>query len=399
MATVSVPILIVDPDGDLVLLLAPTPPKISNPNDSYAASDTSDFDGLSETTHVETVPSTELELSKEEITIDNSRVLVSSKHMSLASPVFKAMLQGSFQEGLTLKTKGKLEVPLLYDDPAAMRILLAIIHGRINTVPLKIDLGTFTQIAILVDKYQCPESVQLLPPIWSKALSNTWFGYGTWADIASWMCIAWQFKLDDEFFKAAQVIQDQSTCSLEEIMKQMKYTLPIPKVVIGKSFLILSMILGIALTFQDELESRRLKDIRKAIRILKDVITKYCQEPTPKCTLVEHPFFIDRDGKRRPAAGDILSHRIDCDSMVLGSLTKSVIENGIFPLPEPPYTSWSFESFVERVEDLEVNTLCFKMTGREADKHDFIGQLKRSIHNIEKSTLTLANCKELSKKV
>ena len=68
-------------------------------------------------------------------------MLVSSKHMMLVSPVFKAMLQAStFKEGQKLSAAGKVEVPLPEDDSTAFEVVLNIIHGRNKLVPRVLSL-------------------------------------------------------------------------------------------------------------------------------------------------------------------------------------------------------------------------------------------------------------------
>jgi hypothetical protein len=130
-----------DPDGDLVFIL--TCPDESSTHDSGGDAASAE-------------PSSEETTPKEE-PVKEICLLVSSKHMSLVSPVFKAMLQhGSFKEGHDL-AKGTAEVPLPDDDPTAFQILLDIIHHRFRRVPKKLDLNTAMEIAILVDKYQVHE--------------------------------------------------------------------------------------------------------------------------------------------------------------------------------------------------------------------------------------------------
>ncbi|TGO56309.1 hypothetical protein BCON_0079g00030 [Botryotinia convoluta] len=406
--------IIVDPDGDLILLLDPAIPKSSKSDDSSSADTgsvkTPDDEICRESQMTQSV---EVEPSEDEpIPIYNDSILVSSKHMSLASPVFKAMLQGGFQEAITLKETGKLEVPLPDDDPAAMKILIDAIHGRMKSVPLKIELELLTQLAILVDKYQCPEVLLPYPVIWKNKLQD-WTDSSS--DIARWLCIAWQFELDDEFLRATKWIQEQGTCDLETTMATMKYNLPIPKQV------------------TDKMEMRRLEGIRKAVKILEDLITKY-QHPAIRCTATEIPQIENKDPiKTSPSPyqsslyqsslyqtyptqnlsnqihpvqnhlkqisflsyDHVVHYRRDCDSMLLGSLTKSAIINGLFPLPAPPYTSWSLNSLLAKMQLLEASNLCSKLLKTSVVQHGVIDGLRYSIRNIDKSGLTLKACKKL----
>ena len=72
---------------------------------------------------------------------DTVRFPVSSNHLRLASPVFKALLQTGFIEGDQLRANGSLELTLPDDDPDAMLVLLNIIHGYFRNVPHSFNLG------------------------------------------------------------------------------------------------------------------------------------------------------------------------------------------------------------------------------------------------------------------
>jgi hypothetical protein len=72
-------------------------------------------------------------------------MIVSSKHMILASPVFKVMLQpGRFKEGMQRNAAGQIEVDLPDDDQAVMVIVPDIIHGRNSLVPKQVDMEMLT---------------------------------------------------------------------------------------------------------------------------------------------------------------------------------------------------------------------------------------------------------------
>ncbi len=62
--------------------------------------------------------------------IHEIRIRVSSRHLTLASPVFDRLLKGEFAESCRLKSVGTTEVRLPRDNPQALQILLNIIHSR-----------------------------------------------------------------------------------------------------------------------------------------------------------------------------------------------------------------------------------------------------------------------------
>jgi hypothetical protein len=69
----------------------------------------------------------------------NVHMRVSSKHLIMVSPVFKAMLQrDNFREGQQLGNTGSVEIPLPDDDSDAFLIILDIVHGMVCSEVLKI---------------------------------------------------------------------------------------------------------------------------------------------------------------------------------------------------------------------------------------------------------------------
>ena len=142
------------------------------------------------------------------------QMLVSSRHMMLASPVWKAMLQHSnFKEGEQLRSKGKVEVPLPDDDPTAFELLLNIIHGRVRQVPRQVTLETVASLGVLVDKYQMQEVVELHVELWMPALRSKLPGRLT-EDYLQWLSISWVFKLRAEFKILTRIAIRESSCKL-----------------------------------------------------------------------------------------------------------------------------------------------------------------------------------------
>ncbi|KAF7870364.1 hypothetical protein EAF04_004110 [Stromatinia cepivora] len=81
-------------------------------------------------------------------------ILVSSKHMTLASPVFETMLSDDkFKEGAELLAKGKVEIELPDDNADAFSIIVQMIHGRNKTVPQQVPFKLLLKLAILTEKY------------------------------------------------------------------------------------------------------------------------------------------------------------------------------------------------------------------------------------------------------
>ena len=157
------------------------------------------------------------------------RIRVSSKHLTLASPVFKTMLKVKYQEGLNLYSQGHAELPLPDDNPAAFLIILHLIHGQIRKVPRKIDLWMLTELAILVDKYELSETVEMMLDYWLQDLKST-IPLTLSNDLLPWICISWVFKKSDIFKKVTKTAQTESEGLLAANQ------LPIPESVLSKNF-------------------------------------------------------------------------------------------------------------------------------------------------------------------
>ena len=148
-------------------------------------------------------------------------IRVSSKHLTLASPVFKAMFQIEFKEGQQLSSHGHVELALPEDNPMALLVLLNLIHGKFRVVPRKLSLWMLTKLAILVDKYEILESTELLLNLWFEEFeSNT--ASSITDDLLPLMCVSWVFKRSSIFKEVTQRAQLESKDILEV------ETLPVP---------------------------------------------------------------------------------------------------------------------------------------------------------------------------
>jgi hypothetical protein len=217
--------LTLDPDGDLILLLDSAEEVTDTTDDSEGSSMTgeSSATSTSETSEEKSEPANKV------------RLIVSSKHLSLASPVFKAMLGSGFKEGDQLREKGRIEVPLPDDNVAAFEILARLIHGRFAAVPGFVALPLFTQIAILVDKYQMREIVQLNVTPWSIRLGLREFPQLSWSDRLRWLCISYVLRMREEFTEVTKIICRECDRNIAKLAEDSGLSdLPIPQSVFGK---------------------------------------------------------------------------------------------------------------------------------------------------------------------
>ncbi|EFW14611.1 conserved hypothetical protein [Coccidioides posadasii str. Silveira] len=91
---------------------------------------------------------------------------VSSKHLNLASIVFKQTLQGKFRETTTLQSTACVEIPLPNDDPEALTILLDICQVQMSNMPRTVSQRIMVQISCLVDQSYFNEVVLPFSDVW-----------------------------------------------------------------------------------------------------------------------------------------------------------------------------------------------------------------------------------------
>ncbi|KAK0629325.1 hypothetical protein B0T17DRAFT_597729 [Bombardia bombarda] len=99
--------------------------------------------------------------------------VISSKILSLASPVFNILLNGPFKEAADLKEKRSsselYELNLPEDDPEAVIILLRLVHFKaIESIPLDHMPLSLERLAFLCDKYECTEPFKFCGTVWLR---------------------------------------------------------------------------------------------------------------------------------------------------------------------------------------------------------------------------------------
>ena len=165
---------------------------------------------------------------------DIIRMQVSSMHLTLVSPVFKAMLLGGFREGNKLRDSGSLEIPLPDDDYNALTILMDIIHCRLKKVPRRPDIETMTKLAILVDFYQLIETIQFFSGIWmegKKAYIDLILAKGNWMELLQYLCFVRVFQHSESFKSISSNLVWKMESDISDVHTR---NLPISDAVISK---------------------------------------------------------------------------------------------------------------------------------------------------------------------
>ncbi|GAB1319623.1 hypothetical protein MFIFM68171_09833 [Madurella fahalii] len=150
---------------------------------------------------------------------------VSSRHLALASPVFRSAFTGGWKE--STKTEGELQINSEGWDTTALSIFLNTIHCKYRQVPRYLELEMLAKVAVIVDYYAAHEAMEILSPIW---ISNLRASLPTTTchnrTIALWICISWVFG-DSRAFETATRTAIHHGCS-----NMTDFGLPIPERVI-----------------------------------------------------------------------------------------------------------------------------------------------------------------------
>ncbi|KAJ4250129.1 hypothetical protein NW762_011939 [Fusarium torreyae] len=255
------------------------------------------------------------------------RMLVSGKHLKLASMYFKKMFAGPFTEGKADQS-GLRRVTASDWDPEAFNIVLTIMHGYHRDVPRSLSLDMLAKVAMIVDYYECHESVELYANIWLenvKAEIPTVYG----RDCIICMLISWVFSQRDVFQKMTRLAVRHSGRLIEA------ENLPIPAMLLEKI---------------DKARQNSLVDIFSAIYDLLDRL----QEES-ECSY-------------------------ECSSMLLGVLTKELRKHGILsPRSAQPFYGFSIEGSKNLIKDMKVPLWYDTNSGRYSSTHSCTIQQKLSL--------------------
>ncbi|KAI1022238.1 hypothetical protein LB504_007214 [Fusarium proliferatum] len=217
-----------------------------------------------------------LKVSDENDRFAEIRFRVSSAHLILSSPVFKAMLDGPFSEGIRNKDN-LFEVKAFEWNAEALVILLDIIHGHHRCLPKEVELDILVEIAMLCDYYRCEEIVEVFAERWITAFGEDKPPYEDEATM-NWMFIAWAFQ-------KGKLFNSMVAATLQHRKIPIYTDLPLPSTIIEK------------------VEAQRVKLINEVLNNLYGL---------------QESLLVTNDDCKR-----------ECASMLLGSLMKQMREAGL----------------------------------------------------------------------
>ncbi|KIW31444.1 uncharacterized protein PV07_03094 [Cladophialophora immunda] len=130
------------------------------------------------------------------IEIEDERLRISSKVLSLASPVFGAMLSSGFKEGSlqTVEDNPRI-IPLPEDDLEAFKLICKIIHFQLDQIPQELKIDSLENLALVCDKYQCTVAMRHCAALWLQRISDTYLA----AELNRQLLVAYLLDLPTAF--------------------------------------------------------------------------------------------------------------------------------------------------------------------------------------------------------
>ena len=161
-----------------------------------------------------------------------SSIRVSSKVLSLASPVFAAMLRPNFAEGQGLVNTTSQEIPAINlhdDDTEAMLWLCKALHFK-QDLNIAIDFALLKELAILCDKYELASVLYSWSHGWLQHLPGPLHGNDKQAE-ALWI----SYALGNEtcFWRTSRYLMQSSTTEELAALKTNPLFLMLPDGVLG----------------------------------------------------------------------------------------------------------------------------------------------------------------------
>ncbi|KAJ5801629.1 uncharacterized protein N7518_003697 [Penicillium psychrosexuale] len=223
----------IDPDGEVIIVLR-------NANSPFAQAPGITTPGmtLSESSHCFKSPAEVIKISvtypgkptnndpATEAQACELSIQVSAKHLIFASSVFKSILTGAWKESITYMEKGSVEITAESWDFEALLIVLNAIHGKYHQIPQNLTLEMLAKVAVIVDYYDCKETVYIMKDIWIGNLKEkipTTYS----RDLILWLWVSWFFQLPSQFKETTSTVMSCSGNLIDS------WGLPISDKVIG----------------------------------------------------------------------------------------------------------------------------------------------------------------------
>ena len=146
--------------------------------------------------------------------------LVSSRHLTLASPWFmRALKSETSTEAVKDPSDGRYHISARDWDEEAFLILLSIFHIRTRQVPATVSLELLAKIAVLVDYYELAGAEVMEREVsgWIAHVRRDPIPSSYDRDLMLWICVSQVFSMSEEFEQATAVAIRESRGHLQTL--------------------------------------------------------------------------------------------------------------------------------------------------------------------------------------
>jgi BTB/POZ domain len=164
--------------------------------------------------------------------------VVSSKILSLASPVFKALLAPHFSEGTKLAESGYTEISVYDDEPSAMNTMMSILHYQGANDLNKADPKEIAALAICCNKYDCVKPIRPWIESWLHRHPST----SSVEDYGFILLAAHLFRSSELFSDTFAEITKKLSPNFSTAWDQNGILAFLPSIVIGEIYLALPLL-------------------------------------------------------------------------------------------------------------------------------------------------------------
>ncbi|KAK0719289.1 hypothetical protein B0H67DRAFT_532932 [Lasiosphaeris hirsuta] len=279
------PLYEVDPEADLLLLVPPRTTAFA-PWDAAAAA--------------AAASSSAVHKSAALASASGLRIKASSKHLALASRIFRNKLQFAGAKG-SVQSDGRVHLGLAEGfEPRAVRIVLDAVHGRGRKVPKAVDLETLAQIALFVDRFQLGDAVEVYADRWIGGLEGSLPEAYT-RDLVLWIYASFVFGRADVFKAVTKLAAARSNGPIRDL------GLPIKEKIIR------------------DIDAQRQELVSKSLTLVHGTLDRLT------------------DSK-------VVCSKFYCDSFLLGQLMKTLRKSGVvWPRPAKPFAGVSHAEIADTV--------------------------------------------------
>jgi hypothetical protein len=274
-----------------------------------------------------------------------------------------------------LHTTGTVRIDLPDDEPHPFRILMNVIHCRSTLVPKEVTPKTLYKLALLVDKYQMHDAVNLCSQIWIERqdleiltdTSEKLSADGYLKKHLYWLCISWIFDSNLLFLTVTANLTRGIGEDLSEAIERSNLTILVPDNVIGKSLEFVSFLESKLLTLVlVAIEKRRVEIIDGTLKILNEIITKYTTAASNKTPICDGQGWIESESEREEL-------RACCDASIIGKLLSGPASYLVLQrTPQPPYAGYSVKKVLDALfldsSPAFHYSLCTMMKGSNSDE-------------------------------